>query len=197
MKKNMLLLMLLGLFIGCVIHDNDFKCYESNLFASVNYLTMTQSDSVVFKIENREMIKEFNESFICKDSTKSIYFVTDTISNFKNYMCSKAHPLWYAYHIFLGTPMDKTELNAIKIDLIIYHLGKKTEIDISGFINGGEITNIIAEKDTTYWFNQKENLIRPYFSDYETPAQSKRLGCRDNFCAASVPMAEKEFCDEK
>lgn len=148
MKKNIFLLVLLGLFVGCVIQDKDFKCYESALFASVNYLTVTQSDSVVFKIENREMIKVFNESFICKDSTKSIYFVTDTISNFKNYMCSKDYPLWYAYHIFLGTPIDKTELNSIKIDLIIYHLGKKTELDISGFIHGGEITNIIAEKDT-------------------------------------------------
>ena len=60
--------------------------------------------------------------------------------------------------------------------------------------HGGQITNIITEKDTVNWFSQDENFVVPYFSDYKSPLLSIRLGCRDGYCFASLPITESEFC---
>lgn len=197
MAKNLFVLMVSGLLAGCVTYDEDVKCYESALFVSVNFLTTTKNDSVVFELENHTLAKTVAESFICKDSNKSDYLITDTILSLEKYKCSGDYPLLYAYHIFLEKPIDKVDFNFIKLKLVAYNLGVKTEIDISDFIHGGEVTNIITEKDTAYWFEQKVNPIRPYFSDYESPAQSNRLGCLEVFCVASVPIMESEFCYEE
>ena len=78
--------------------------------------------------------------------------------------------------------------------MIIYGSEIEQKIDISEFISGGQITNIITEKDTVNWFSQDENFVVPYFSDYKSPLLSIRLGCRDGYCFATLPITESEFC---
>ena len=177
---------------SCTLNEENVNCYEANLFASINLLTTTKIDSTKLSCNNKDF-RFFNESFICMDTTISTHFITDTISQLGKYTCSRDYPLWYAYHFF-STPFNKIELESTKLNLIIYGSEIEQKIDISEFISGGQITNIITEKDTVSWFSQDENFVVPYFSDYKSPLLSIRLGCRDGYCFAALPITESEFC---
>lgn len=195
-KNAMMSAMLFFLMECCVSCEENVKCYDSDRFISVNLIITTLNDSVSFTLDAGRM-DVINASFICKDSSVSSYFVTDTISNMSKYACSRNDSLWLAYHAFAGEPTNRIELNSVKMDMNIYNSGNVVNVDISKFMRGGQILNIITEKDSADWFSQMNHLIRPYFEEYDVPAQANRLGCFGGFCFITFSIRDKEICYDR
>lgn len=102
--------------------------------------------------------------------------------------------MWFAFHCFLGRPKDKINVSSVHLDMRIFNKGNEKEIYVNSTFDGGFAINIIPVQDTAIWFSYTDNPIRPFFSYFNAPASSKRIGCFDGYCVAFLPIVEKEYC---
>ena len=183
------------LFWGC--YEGDLECSESSHFVSLDVITTNNTDSVRFYINNMQVcygnVGTYHEMTICDDSLATGYMVA--VNDVENVKCVESEKkIWQVFHCFIG---ELSDVNADVLDLELFDSTNLENVSFSRIALGGLYINIIPEQDTAKWFGYKDNPIRPYFSEFNAPSVSTRMGCFDGYCIAALPMTEKKICWDK
>lgn len=190
------------ILLGCVPYGEEQECFDVDRFVSLNFLTTDNIDSIHFYLNNQQVcygnMGSFHETLICKKSSENEYLSAEKVGeNVGQCDTSANEPIWKGFHCFLGKPSDKIKIDSFNIDLKIYNPEGSAKIKIAQILSGGNIINIVSDRDSLQWFGYDDNPIRPFFDEFNSPSSSKRMGCFDGYCVATLPMVEKEVCYDK
>lgn len=195
----LLLSLVLCSILGCYPDGESMECFAAERYISLNFLTTSQVDSVQFYLGEQRICNEnvgrYHKIVVCKSST------TDDASADSGYfsercMLSEKEKVWTIFHCYVGEPSDGVDVNSGKLSVVVFSETLE-RVDVSQGSFGGQIINIFPEQDSTEWYGYKDNPIRPFFDDFNSPTISMRKGCFNEFCVASLPMVDKEVCYEK
>lgn len=187
------------LFLGCY-EGGDIECFDSSHFVSINVFTSKKVDSVDFYI-NKELKCQLNSpQLYLKEMSDDYYRAESIVSNIeeKN-LCDSLEKKqsWYSYHCFLSENRDKININSFEMKAVVYEEDGVNEVKIKKIFSGGNIVNIIPERDTIKWFGFNSCPLIPDSENCKTPALSVRSGCYDGYCVATLPMLKTDYCYDK
>jgi len=159
-----------GLFCGC--HEGiETKCYDSDQYVFLRIISTTHIDSAHFILNNQR---------VCEGGLSK-----------KEYLCNEDDcPVWDVFSCGLG-PLENVDFDSSKMSIEIFIKGDINNIETDFTVIGGNDINVIPEQDSAKWFSYKEN---PLGQIYGSPQLSKRAGCYDGYCVATLPIVKEEFC---
>ncbi len=187
MKKFLCVIFVILVLAGCNCFESE--CFSSDEYFELSYISSSKVDSVDFFLDGRHVCHLDSAMFLVKDSTTGFFFWESEYGG--------DSLMWFAFNCFLGRPKDKINVSSVHLGMRIFNKGNEKEIYVNSTFDGGFAINIIPVQDTVIWFSYTDNPIRPFFSYFNAPASSKRIGCFDGYCVVSLPIMEDQFCHDK
>jgi hypothetical protein len=200
MRKVLFFLIIFGIvFVGC--YEGDIECSSSDHYVSLDVFTTDNIDSIHFYINKKQVcygnVGTYHEMIICDDTLATGYMVAVNDVENANKCVGTEKIIWRVFHCFVGGIPGVDDDNAGVLDLELFDSVNKMHINFSRITLGGLYVNIIPEKDTTKWFGYTDNPVRPFFSEFNAPSVSTRMGCYNGYCIATSPMTERDVCCDK